>query len=202
MSEIDQLPEPWRTLMEGKVSSQNDLARKAEISTATVNRAVKGQGTASAETVQAIADVLTGGDPNPIWEALSATQRNYGAFPIASIEHELDLLTSTQRVALIDLVRSMAYPDRKGGGEHGGSRGSAPTKPGPSGPGSEDGDGAGGGEVIDFPQPEPDPEPKAPREVPRASRKDSPRSKAKQAERDRLKGVGAESQDPDDGGGA
>ena len=81
---------------------------------------------------------------------------------------------------------------------------SAPATKDAGGPGDnavtdpDMGEGAPGGDgtVIEFPAA--DPPSQAPRR--RASREDSPRSKAKQAERDRLKGVGEESQDPDDGG--
>lgn len=118
MSEIEQLPEPWQRLFRNaQVKSQNDLAERANVSTGTVNRIIR-KGRTSGATVRALADVLTEGDINPIWEAIGASRRDHGEFPVGRIADDLRLLTYSQREALIALVRSMAHPDGKAGEEH------------------------------------------------------------------------------------
>lgn len=119
MSETETLPPAWRKLFErANIPSQNRLAEDAGISTATVNRMIRGGGT-SPESIRKVAEILSGGDTEEIYEAMQRTERDFGDFPVHLIDQDLRLLTPKQRKALIAMVRSMAYPEREAGSGHG-----------------------------------------------------------------------------------
>lgn len=120
MSDLESLPPAWRKLFEkANVPSQQRLAEDAGVSSATVNRMVR-SGRTTPSSVQAVADILTEGDTEPIWAAMQRPERDHGDFPVDLIADDLKLLTPKQRASLIALVRSMAYPQAdEAGTEHG-----------------------------------------------------------------------------------
>lgn len=115
MSETETLPPAWRKLFENAgIPSQNKLAEVTGMSTATVNRLIRGGGS-SPDSVRKAAAALTDGDTVKIYEAMERTERDFGDFPVHLIDQDLRLLTPKQRKALIAMVRSMAYPEREAG---------------------------------------------------------------------------------------
>ena len=90
------------------IAGQNDLARRAGLSTNTVNRLVHGRGRPSVETIRAVADVLTeDGDTDVIFGAAGLLDsHDHGDWDMREVSGLLPLLSHRQRAAIVELIRS------------------------------------------------------------------------------------------------
>lgn len=115
----DTTPNKWTLLFQrAGIASQRDLAARTGVSPATINRLYHEVGRPDAATVQAVANVLTNGDANAVWQVVGTGHFDYGDFPIDNIADDLRLLTPKQRQSLQAIVRAMADPEGKGGTGH------------------------------------------------------------------------------------
>ena len=97
-------PEPWKTLMERRgIGSLRHLARLADLSPATLSRAVHGDSVPNDETVRAVADALGIGLPDTytLFGGESPDAAPY--VPPA----EANRLTARQRRAIDEMIRAI-----------------------------------------------------------------------------------------------